>query len=172
MAILSTLKNKVSTGLITAADKGANLVAKASGLSSGQLQNIEERRRRFMNEKPETSPEGIKRLLGSYAIEAFEAYLPQIAQLYEPISIDWGDNERSLIYRIRYFEITKWVTDPAEDSIEKLVNVYQVISRDDCNMALIYDRKKEGCQVYLAIVSNDPEDKPQIADAFGNQVER
>lgn len=170
MAILSTLKNKVSTGLMTAADKGANLVAKASGLSSGQLQNIEERRRRFMNEKPETSPEGIKRLLGSYAIEAFEAYLPQIAQLYEPISIDLGDNERSLINRIRYFEITKWVTDPSEDSIEKLVNVYQVISRDDCNMALIYDRKKEGCQVYLAIVSNDPEDKPQIADALEDRI--
>lgn len=170
MAILSTLKNKVSTGLMTAADKGANLVAKASGLSSGQLQNIEERRRRFMNEKPETSPEGIKRLLGSYAIEAFEAYLPQIAQLYEPIPIDLGNDERSLINRIRYFEITKWVIDPAEDSIEKLVNVYQVISRDDCNMALIYNRKKDGCQVYLAIVSNDPEDKPQIADALEDRI--
>lgn len=170
MAILSTFKNKVSTGLMTAADKGANLVAKASGLSSGQLQNIEDRRRRFMNEKPETSPEGIKRLLGSYAIEAFEAYLPQIAQLYEPIPIDLGNDKRSLINRIRYFEITKWVIDPAEDSIEKLVNVYQVISRDECNMALVYNRKKDGCQVYLAIVSNAPEDKPQIANALEDRI--
>lgn len=170
MAILSTIKNKMSTGLMSATDKGANLVAKASGLSSGQLQNIEERRRRFMNEKPETSPEGIKRLLGSYAIEAFEAYLPQISQLYEPIPIEVGNDERSLINRIRYFEITKWVTDPSEDSIEKLVNVYQVISRDDCNMALIYNRKKTGCQVYLAIVSNDSEDKPQIADALEERI--
>lgn len=170
MAILSTIKNKASTGLMTAADKGANLVAKASGLSSDQLKNIEDRRRRFMNEKPETSPEGIKRLLGSYAIEAFEAYLPQIAQLYEPIPIEFGNDERSLINRIRYFEITKWVTDPSEDSIEKLVNVYQVISRDECNMALIYNRKKYGCNVYLAIVSNDRADKPQIADALEDRI--
>ena len=81
MAILATIKNKVQTGLLKAADTGANLVAKASGLSSAQLQNIEERRNRFMSEKPETSPEGIKRLLGSYAIEAYEAYLPQIHSL-------------------------------------------------------------------------------------------
>lgn len=170
MAILTTIKNKMSTGLMSAADRGANLVSKASGLSSSQLQNIEERRRRFMNEKPETSPEGIKRLLGSYAIEAFEAYLPQITQLYEPIPIEVGNDERSLINRIRYFEITKWVTDSSEDSIEKLVNVYQVISRDDCNMALIYDRKKDGCRVYLAIVSNEPEDRPQIADALEARI--
>lgn len=170
MAILSSIKNKVSNGLMTAADKGANLVTKASGLSSSQLQNIEERRRRFMNEKPETSPEGIKRLLGSYAIEAFEAYLPQITQLYEPIPIEVGNDERSLINRIRYFEITKWVKDPSEDSIEKLINVYQVISREDCNMALIYDRKKEGCKVYLAIVNNNPEDKPQIANALEERI--
>ena len=59
---MGILMKKVTSGLMTAADKGNNLIAKASGLSSAQLQNIEERRHRFMNEKPETSPEGIKRL--------------------------------------------------------------------------------------------------------------
>lgn len=170
MAILSTIKNKATARLMTVADKSANLVAKASGLSSGQLQDIEERRQRFMSEKPETSPEGIKRLLGSYAIEAFEAYLPQIASLYEPIPLGAVDNERSLINRIRYFEITKWVTDPSENSLEKLINVYQVVSRDDCNIALIYNRKKAGCQVFLAIVSNAPEDKPQIVNVLEERI--
>lgn len=51
MAILTTVKDKMTTGLMTAADKGANLVSKASGLSSNQLDNIEARRRRFMSEK-------------------------------------------------------------------------------------------------------------------------
>lgn len=170
MAILRTIKEKAASGLMTAADKGANLVAKASGLSSAQLQNIEERRQKFMNEKPDTDPEGIKRLLGSYAIEAYEAYLPQIAALYEPIHIEIGNDERSLINRIRYFEITKWITDPSENSLEKLINVYQVVSRDACNIALIYNRKKNGCKVYLAIVSNDSEDKPQIVDVLEDRI--
>ncbi len=170
MAILANIKEKATAGLMTAADKGANLVAKASGLSSGQLKNIEERRKRFLNEKPETDPEGIKRLLGAYAIEAFEAYLPQITQLYEPVPIEIGNDSNSLRNRLRYFEITKWVTDPSEDSIEKLVNVYQVISREDCNMALVYNRKKGKCEVFLAIVSNALEDKPQIADALEDRI--
>lgn len=174
MAILTTVKDKMTTGLMTAADKGANLVSKASGLSSNQLDNIEARRRRFMSEKPETSPEGIKRLLGSYAIEAYEAYLPQISRLYEPTSFKSGETEvddgRSLSNRIRYFEITKWVIDPAEDSLEKLVNVYQVVDKEVCNMALIYDRKQDGCHVYLAIVNNTPKDTPQTATTLGARI--
>ena len=42
MAILTTFKEKAMNSLTTAADKGANLVAKASGLSSAQLRDIEE----------------------------------------------------------------------------------------------------------------------------------
>ena len=174
MAILTTVKDKMTTGLMTAADKGANLVSKASGLSSDQLDNIEARRRRFMSEKPETSPEGIKRLLGTYAIEAYEAYLPQISCLYEPVSFKSGEivenDERYLNNRIRYFEITKWVIDPAEDSLEKLVNVYQVVDKEVCNMALIYDRKQDGCHVYLAIVNNMPKDTPQIVDTLEERI--
>lgn len=170
MAILMTIKEKAANSIMTAADKGANLVVKASGLSSKQLENIEERRQKFMSEKPDTDPEGIKRLLGSYAIEAYEAYLPQIVALYEPIHIGAGDDKRSLINRIRYFEITKWVTDPSENSLEKLINVYQVVSRDACNIALIYNRKMNGCKVYLAIVNNDSSDQPQKADALEKRI--
>lgn len=160
MAILASIKEKTMSGLRSTADKGANLIAEASGLSSAQLENTEKRRRRFMNEKPSTDPEGIKRLLGSYAIEAFEAYLPQISSLYEPIPLEKGNDRRELINRIRYFEITKWVTDPTEDSVEKLINVFQVISKEDCNIALIYNRKVKGCGVYLAVVNNSPNDMP------------
>ncbi len=170
MAILTTFKEKAMNSLTTAADKGANLVAKASGLSSAQLRDIEERRQKYMNEKPDTDPEGIKRLLGSYAIEAYEAYLPQIATLYEPIHMEIMDDERSLFNRIRYFEITKWITDPSENSLEKLINVYQVVSRDACNIALIYNRIKNGCRVYLAIVNNAANAMPQTVNALEERI--
>ena len=101
MAILATIKEKAVTGLVKAADTGANIVAKASSLSSEQLRNIEERRQRFMSEKPDTDPEGIKRLLGAYAIEAYEAYLPQISYLYNPLELKIDSDEKTLINRIR-----------------------------------------------------------------------
>lgn len=170
MAILTNMGKKVADGLMTATDRSANLVAKASGLSSDQLQNIQERRKRFMNEKPDTDPEGIKRLLGAYAVEAFEAYLPQISSLYEPIPFDPGDDELSLTNKIRYFEITKWVNDPSEDSLEKLVNVYQVVSREECNIALIYNRKEEECQVFLAVVDNVVSAQPDEADNLEKRI--
>lgn len=166
MGILTNVKDKVKNSLITAADKGANLIAKASSLSSEQLQNIEERRHKFMSEKPDTDPEGIKRLLGSYAIEAFEAYLPQISSLYNTIPLEKGDDSLSISNRIRYFEITKWVTDPSEESLEKLINVYQVIDTEDCNIALIYNRKVNGCHVYLAVVNNGASSDPTQANSL------
>lgn len=170
MAILTNIKEKAAAGLVKAADTGANIVAKASSLSSEQLRNIEERRHCFMSEKPDTDPEGIKRLLGSYAIEAYEAYLPQLSHLYNPLELEIKDDEKALLNRIRYFEITKWVSDPSEDSLEKLINVYQVVSRDNCNIALIYDRKMKGCRIYLAVISTNPEDKPQIVNALEDRI--
>ncbi len=166
MAILSSIKNAGKK----AADFGANIVAGASQLSSAQLRNIEEKRHHFMSEKPETDPEGIKRLLGSYAIEAYEAYLPQIARLYEPIDFSTEDEGNTWNNRIRYFEITKWVSDPSEDSIEKLINVYEVVSNDNCQVALIYNRKKDGCKVYFAIVNMGETDGQQVANALNDRI--
>ncbi|HAY04564.1 MAG TPA: ATP-binding protein [Lachnospiraceae bacterium] len=173
MAILTTVKEKVSTGLGKVADAGGNIVAKASSLSSAQLKNIEEKRHEFMCEKPDTDPEGIRRMLGSYAIEAYEAYLPLITRIYEPLKLKIENesiDKANLQNRIRYFEITKWVSDPTEDSLEKLVNVYQVVSRENCNIALIYDRKKAGCRIYLAILNTDAEGQPQQASTLTKRV--
>ena len=167
MAVLSNIKKKMSVNLASMADNGANLIAKASELSSQQLEEIEKLRQNFLTEKPNTNPESIKKLLGSYAIEAYEAYLPQISSLYEPIPFEDKFDE---LNRIRYFEITKWVTDSSENSIEKLINVYQVISRDDCSIALIYNRKVEACHVYLAIVNNGEDGNPEMVDILEKRI--
>ena len=153
MAILANVKNKIGK----LADRGANMIATASSMSTEQLEAVEKQRQAFMNEKPETEPEGIKRLLGAYAIEAFEAYLPQIETLYEPIPVKMSKDNRYIKNRVTFFEITKWVSDPSEDNVEKLINVYQVVSGEDCNVALIYNRKKDACRVFLGVVYTNPE---------------
>lgn len=171
MAILATIKSGAGKVGSKIANKGGNIVAKASGLSSAQLEKIEEKRNAYLTEKPETDPEIISRLLGSYAIEAYEAYLPQLSELYRPMFIGEADDERSLDNRIRYFEVTKWVTDPTEDNIDKLTNMYHVLSEENCNIALIFNRRVSGTTVYFAVVNNSEKDTPHIADMFGKRLE-
>ncbi len=110
-------------------------------------------------------------MLGSYAIEAYEAYLPQLSELYKPMSIGKANDERSLDNHIRYFEVTKWVTDPTEDNLDKLTNMYHVLSEEDCNIALIFNRRVNGTTVYFAVVNNSEKDMPYIADMFGKRLE-
>ena len=171
MAILATIKSGAGKIAGKVANKGGNIVAKASGLSSAQLEKIEEKRNAYLTEKPETDPESIGRLLGSYAIEAYEAYLPQLSELYRPMFIGEADDERSLDNRIRYFEVTKWVTDPTEDNLDKLTNMYHVLSEENCNIALIFNRRVSGTTVYFAVVNNSEKDTPHIADMFGKRLE-
>lgn len=171
MAILATIKSGAGKIAGKVANKGGNIVAKASGLSSAQLEKIEEKRNAYLMEKPETDPESIERLLGAYAIEAYEAYLPQLSELYRPMFIGEADDERSLDNRIRYFEVTKWVTDPTEDNLDKLTNMYHVLSEENCNIALVFNRKVSGTAVYFAVVNNSEKDTPHIADMFGKRLE-
>lgn len=171
MAILATIRSGAGRVAGKIANKGGNIVAKSSGLSSAQLEKIEEKRTEYLSEKPDTDPDGIERFLGSYAIEAYEAYLPQLTNIYRPMFIGDSDDERSLDNRIRYFEITKWVTDPTEDNLDKLTNMYHVLSGEKCNIALIYDRRVSGTKVYFAVVNNSEKDTPHIADIFGKRLE-
>jgi len=170
MAVLAAVKGKVGKTLVKVADKGGNLIAKASGLTSAQLEKIEKLRENYLSEKPEFDEEGIKRLLGTYSIEAYEAYLPLISSLYHPMALNRDQDEMAVNNRIRYFEITKWVSDPTEDNVDKLTNMYQVLSEDECNIALIYHRNKKSCKVYFAVVNNDFKDTPSIANAIEDRL--
>ena len=171
MAVLAVVKKGAGTLFRKAADGAGNLVAKASSLSSVQLKAMNEAREKYMREKPETDPEFIKRRLGSYAIEAYEAYLTELQTLYRPISLgEIVDDTDSLNNRIRYFEVTKWVTDPTENNLDKLTNLYRVLSEEACNIALIYDRKRSGVKVYFAVVNNDERSFPGIANMLRDRL--
>ena len=170
MAVLAVVKNGVGSLVQKAADKAGNLVAKASSLSSNQIKAAEEAREKYLREKPETDPEFLKRKLGIYAVEAYEAYLTQLQTLYRPISLGDMEDDKALNNRIRYFEITKWVTDPTENNLDKLTNLYRVLSEEACNIALIYDRKRSGVKVFFAVVNNAKSDFPGIANMLRDRL--
>ena len=91
-------------------------------------------------------------MLASCGVEIHNAYLPQIEQLYSPVdpAIEYS-GKFDPAHNIRFFEITKWVIDPNEDDLDKLISVYDVLSNEECNIALIFNRTKERSNVYLAV---------------------
>lgn len=148
----------VKNWVVKAGKKAADGVATLSQLSPGQLSQIQAQKDRYMSEKPDPSdPQAVEltaRLLAENGVEIFNSYLSQIRQLYMPLdpSAEYG-RQFEPDYNIRYFNITKWVTDKEENSLEKLVNVYAVLSNEDCNIALVFNRMKEKTNVYLAVIN-------------------
>ena len=135
----------IKNRLIKAAVKTSDAVAKLSALSPEQLELVDEQREKYLSEMPDpTDPNAVdltNRLLSSIGVEIYNAYLPKIKDVYIPIekNAEYGE-EFNTSYNIRYFNITKWVTDKKENSLEKLVNVYEVLSNEQCNIALVFHR--------------------------------
>lgn len=145
------IKNIINKAGAKAADK----VAKLSALSPEQLKQVEEQREKYLADQPNISDEELtNRLLASCGVEIFNSYLEQIKELYVPIEnkVEFGTDFQES-YNIRYFNITKWVIDKKENSLEKLVNVYEVLSNEDCNIALVFNRTENNTEVYLAVVN-------------------
>ena len=145
------IKNIINKAGARAADK----VAKLSALSPEQLKQVEEQREKYLADQPNISDEELtNRLLASCGVEIFNSYLEQIKELYVPIEnkVEFGTDFQES-YNIRYFNITKWVVDKKENSLEKLVNVYEVLSNEDCNIALVFNRTETNTEVFLAVVN-------------------
>ncbi len=140
------------------AGKAADAVHKVSSLSPSQLEDIERRRAEYLSQEPSPDdPEAREltlRLMSAIGVEIHDDYLSRLEDLYVPVDpeaeygrpFDAGHN-------IRYFDITKWVVDESEDSLEKLVSVYAVLSNEPCNIALVFDRTCRGTKAYLAVVN-------------------
>jgi hypothetical protein len=149
--------------------KAADRIAKLSTLSPEQVAKIAENRDAYLSEMPhpddETAHELTEKLLAASGIEIFNAYLPWIKDLYLPVEQEKGLNR---IYNVRYICLNKWVTDKKENSLEKLVNVYNVLSDEACNIALIFNRTCETTNVYLAVSSKNIEtDNTKVNDLIG-----
>lgn len=179
--IRGILKMGIRNFLSKKVEKAGDRIAKCSALSSQQIQDIEKDREQYYSMLQKFNPndpaalELTENLIGLSSIEIFNAYLPQLADIYVPVQKDAEYGKPfNPDYNIRYFNITRWVTDKNENSLEKLVNVYAVLSDEECNIALVFNRKYNKTEVYLAVVNTKNADsntdvnryRKQLADAI------
>lgn len=156
-------------------DKAGNKVAKLASLSSDQVEEIQLQREAYLLEEPKPDDdmalETTWRMMAASSVEIFNAYLPQIKDLYLPIEkkAEYGESF-SPDHNIRYFNITKWVQDKKENSLEKLVNVYAVLSNEECNIALVFNRTQSGTKVYLAVVNTENADNNVNVNSYKNRL--
>lgn len=173
MGIITNAKEYLANKVKDTVGKAADGVAKTAALSPAQVQKIDEKRTAYLTGKPNMDSnevqEYISRNLGAVGIEVYQAYLEQLKTMYQPMDV--AIEKFDELNRIRYFDITKWVTDPTEKNLDKLVNVYQVLSEEDCNIALIYNRMKSNCQVTMAVINTDEEQSdPAKANSYNARL--
>lgn len=179
------IRNMIAKAGAKAADKVADLAA----LSPEQMREMQAFREVYLSQSPDPNDKEAQeltmRLLASAGIEIYNAYLPQIKDLYLPLKADTdfegvmnsgfnGEHFHPKPFNdqrnIRYFNITKWVTDTKENSLEKLVNVYATLSNEDCNIALIFRRTIENTGVYLAVVNTQNADSNTEVNSFADRI--
>ena len=169
MGIIANTKQFLAKKATEVATRTADGIVTASTLSPKQLQQVDKKRTEYLTEKPNMNSEDVQELirknLGAVGIEVYQAYLEQIKSAYKPMDV--AIEEFDAVNRIRHFDITKWVIDSNEKNLDKLVNVYQVLSAENCNIALIYHRTQIGCQVTMAVINTDMDQPdPAKADSF------
>ncbi|MBP3201125.1 MAG: DUF87 domain-containing protein [Lachnospiraceae bacterium] len=181
MGILRTLKHaggKVASVAKKIGDGLADAQNKVSVLSPSQLKDLEDSKNKYYEEYQKDNPSSDElntlsnKKLGEAAIEIYNEYLSQINDLYKPIDnkIEYGDKSFNSNNNIRYINITKWVIDKNENSLEKLVNVYEVLSNSECNIALVFDRKINNTDVYLAIINTNNDNNNDIVDGYTERM--
>lgn len=157
MGILANTKEFLARKTTEVAKRAADGIASTSALSPKQMELVAKKRAEYLSQKPDMSGEDVQKVirdnLGAVGIEVYQAYLEQLKSLYSPI--DTAIENFDELNRIRFFDVTKWVIDSEEQNLDKLVNVYQVLSEEDCNIALIYHRTKEKCEVTIGVVNTD-----------------
>lgn len=173
MGVLVNTKQFITSKVASAAKKAGDGIATLSALSPKQLQELENKRNKYLGAKPDLTGEEtrnvIEKNMGAIGIEVYQAYLEQLSTIYQPVDAMLDDFDED--NRIRFFDISKWVTDSEEQSLNKLVNVYHVLSEEDCNIALIYHRTRSGCRVSIGVANtNDRLSDPAIADKYYSRV--
>lgn len=158
-------------------NRAGNRVAKLAKLSPDQLQEVEDKREKYLTEMPDptdtTATALTEKLLAANSVEIYNAYLPQIEKLYVPVAetAEYDGEQFDDGHNIRYFRITKWVTDKKENSLEKLINVYEVLSNEECNIALVFHRGVKGTEVYLAVTNTKNSKDNNDVNSYKNRIE-
>lgn len=166
----------IKTLVKKAGNKAADTVNKLSALSPEQLKHVEEQREKYLSEMPDPEDEAAEeltnKLLAVSGVEIYNAYLPQLKDLYVPIkrSVEYDGIDMDVPHNIRFFDITRWVIDKQENNIEKLINVYQVLSNEECNIALVFNRTCKKTNVYLAVTNTKNDDNNVNAENYRKRL--
>lgn len=139
-----------------------------SSITESQLDEIRGYREQYYSKLDSDDNIAITKM-NEYAMDIYKSYLSEMTTKYSPVSSTIDINTEN---RIRYFDITKWVIDSEEIDVEKLINVYQVLSNQDCSIALIYNRDVLGCRVSMAVSNIGISDSPDIADQFVERIQK
>ena len=161
--------------LVRKSMKAADTISKLSTLSRDELEKVEYRKSVYLSQMPssddEAAEELTRRLLAAESIEIYNEYLRHLKDYYVPLQRDIEyDGEFRTPYNIRYFNITKWVNDKRENSLEKLVNVYEVLSNEECNIALVFHRSMDATSVYLAVTNTQNADDNVDVDNYRQRL--
>lgn len=147
-------------------------------LSSIDLQEFDSIRTEYLKQLHQMSQTNaisvVSKLISNIGVDVYQSYLPLLdkemegGKIYNAVDFDYKNyNEK---WRIRYFEITKWVNDKEENSVEKLANIYQALNSEQCNIALIYNRKIDGCHIYVVVANNECGGDPSVANGQISRV--
>lgn len=140
--------------------KSANAVAKLSVLSPDEIEKVESKREEYFSKLPDPNDSQAidltNRILASNSIEVYNAYLNQLKDYYLPLdnTIEYNGKKFDSDHNIRFINISKWVVDKNEDSLEKLINVYSVLSKEEVNVSLVFQRTKLTTNVFLAVTNH------------------
>lgn len=125
MGILANTKQFLKQKMTIAATKVADGIAVASQLSPQQIADIEDKRQKYLAQKPNMTDDQAEKIirsnLGAIGIEVYQDYLAQLKDFYLPVNLAAVNFDP--LNRIRYCDITKWVNSSDEQYIDKLVSV-------------------------------------------------
>ena len=172
---MGVLLEKIKSGAMKKYEKAGDKLAKLSKLTPGQIEDLQEKRDQYLSQIPSMDDEAAIELTSRYmaasSVEVFNSYLGQISKVYLPEEMGQEYYEDTLRKRICYFDITKWVNDKKENNLEKLVNVYQVLEDEECNIALVFRRTSAKCYVYLGVLNTSEIEQAAIAQRFLTRLE-
>ena len=136
--------------------------------STQELKYINDKKNEYLSMSsvaPDQRLNDIQKLIGSVAIESFNAYIPQIQELYDIVPIK-NASKYPFDKRILSFDITHWIYEKGSDLYSRLANVYNSIRWCDCNIALIYSRYVDSCRLTMAITNKSDNEDPGLVDQY------
>lgn len=137
-----------------------------ASVTKDQVSELEKKRENYYSLLENDENVAITKM-NEYVMDIYKSYLPEMSNKYCPIV---ENVQKKIDNRVRFFDITKWVVDREEKDIDKLINVYQVLSQQECSIALIYKRTANECRVTMAVCNTGESDATSEADQFVERI--